>query len=225
MAYGVISSSVLLSFGIPPATTSASVHASELFTTAASGLAHLRFGNVDRQLFIKLLIPGIAGGVVGAYVLTSVSGDAMKPFVAIYLLLMGVRILWKGIKQNHGLRVEGKLAPLGLAGGFFDAIGGGGWGPIVTSTLMARGNHPRFAIGSVNLAEFFVTAAQSVVFILAIGSSLLGKWQVIVGLIIGGVIAAPIAAMVAKKLPARVLMVLVGILIIALSIRTFHFSL
>ncbi len=219
MAYGVSSNTFLLSVGIPPSVASASVHVSEMFTTAVSGLSHLRVGNVDKELVKKLLIPGVIGGIVGAYILTAVPGDVIKPFVSAYLLVMGVVILIKAWRQGDGTESRTPLIPLGLAGGFFDAIGGGGWGPIVTTTLVARGKHPRFAIGSVNTAEFFVTVSESVTFIVTIGMSLVQNWPVIVGLLVGGMIAAPLAAYVCKRLPVRVLMALVGALIIALSIR------
>lgn len=222
MAYGVSSTSFLLSIGVPPAAASASVHTAEVFTTFVSGVSHLKFGNVDKQLFRKLLIPGIIGGVIGAYVLTAVPGNRIKPFVGIYLLIMGLMILRKAFKVIKEKRVETKLLPLATAGGFFDAIGGGGWGPIVTSTLMARGHSPRFSIGSVNLAEFFVTIAEAATFFTILG---LVHWQVIVGLLIGGVIAAPMAAYVCKRLPSRALMIIVGILITVLSIRTIYLAL
>ena len=222
MAYGVSSNTFLLSVGVPPAAASASVHAAEIFTTAVSGLSHWRLGNVDRELLRRLLIPGVAGGVVGAYLLTSVPGDTIKPFIAVYLVVMGLVIILKAVRRQQTTETRSHLVPLGLAGGFFDAIGGGGWGPIVTSTLVARGNAPRYVIGSVNLSEFFVTLSESVVFILTIG---LVHWQVIAGLIIGGVIAAPLAAYVCKRVPTRPLMILIGILIIALSIRTVILSL
>ena len=222
MAYGVSSTSFLLSIGVPPAAASASVHTAEVFTTFVSGVSHLKFGNVDKQLFRKLLIPGIIGGVIGAYVLTAVPGNRIKPFIGIYLLIMGLMILRKAFKVIKEKRVETKLLPLATAGGFFDAIGGGGWGPIVTSTLMARGHSPRFSIGSVNLAEFFVTVAEAATFFTILG---LVHWQVIVGLLIGGVIAAPMAAYVCKRLPSRALMIIVGILITVLSIRTIYLAL
>ncbi len=225
MAYGVSSNTFLLSVGIPPSVASASVHVSEMFTTAVSGLSHLRVGNVDKELVKKLLIPGVIGGIVGAYILTAVPGDVIKPFVSAYLLVMGVVILIKAWRQGDGTESRTPLIPLGLAGGFFDAIGGGGWGPIVTTTLVARGKHPRFAIGSVNTAEFFVTVSESVTFIVTIGMSLVQNWPVIVGLLVGGMIAAPLAAYVCKRLPVRVLMALVGALIIALSIRTIYLAL
>ena len=222
MAYGVSSNSFLLSLGIPPAAASASVHTAEVFTTFVSGVSHLKFGNVDKKLFKKLLIPGIIGGVLGAYILTAVPGKTIKPFVGFYLLIMGVMILRKALKKIEERRVETKLLPLGAAGGFFDAIGGGGWGPIVTSTLMARGHNPRRTIGSVNLSEFFVTVAEAVTFFTILG---LVHWQVIVGLLIGGVLAAPLAAYVCKRLPARALMIIVGTLIMVLSVRTIYLAL
>lgn len=222
MAYGVSSTTFLLSLGIAPATASASVHLAEVFTTAVSGLSHLRLGNVDKTLFKKLLIPGVMGGVLGAYILTAVPGKAIKPFMAVYLLIMGFIILLKAFKRVQEREVRTKLVPLGLVGGFFDAIGGGGWGPIVTSSLVARGNNPRFTIGSVNLAEFFVTLFEAITFILTIG---LVSWQIIVGLIIGGVLAAPLAAYVCKKLPTRSLMMIVSALIMLLSIRTIYLAL
>lgn len=217
MAYGVTSTTFLLSLGIPPVAASASVHTAEIFASGASGLAHLRFGNVDKKLFRKLLIPGIIGGILGAYILTAVPGKTIKPFITFYLLIMGLIILGKAFKKIEEKEVETKLLPLGICGGFFDAVGGGGWGPIVTSTLVARGHNPRFSIGSVNLAEFFVTVAEVATFLTIIG---LVHWQIIVGLIIGGVLAAPLAAYVCKRVPPRALMIMVGLLIMVLSIRT-----
>jgi uncharacterized membrane protein YfcA len=217
MAYGVTSTTFLLSIGIPPVAASASVHTAEIFASGASGLAHLRFGNVDKKLFKKLLIPGVMGGILGAYMLTAVPGKTIKPFIAFYLLIMGLIVLRRAFKKVEEKEVKTKILPLGVSGGFFDAIGGGGWGPIVTSTLVARGHNPRFSIGSVNLAEFFVTVAEVATFLTIIG---LVHWQIIIGLIIGGVLAAPLAAYVCKRLPARALMIIVGLLIMALSIRT-----
>lgn len=222
MAYGVCSTTFLLSIGIPPAAASASVHTAEIFTSGVSGLSHLRLENVDKKLCKRLVIPGVIGGILGAYILTAVPGKTIKPFVAFYLLIMGLIILRGALKKIQEKKVETKLIPLAAVGGFFDAIGGGGWGPIVTSTLVARGNNPRFAIGSVNLAEFFVTVAQVATFFATIG---LVHWRIIVGLIIGGILAAPLAAYVCKRLPSRVLMIIVGVLIVALSIRTIYLAL
>lgn len=221
MAYGVSSTTFLLSIGLPPATASASVHMAEIFTTGVSGFSHLRLGNVDKKLFVKLLIPGIIGGALGAYILTATPGEMIKPFIAFYLFIMGIVILRKAFKKIQEKNVRTKLFPLGLIGGFFDAIGGGGWGPIVTSTLVARGKHPRFTIGSVNLTEFFVTITVTATFLTTIG---LMYWRIIVGLIVGGVLAAPLAAYVCKRLSPQTLMIMVGTLIIVLSIRTMLLS-
>ena len=226
MAYGVSSNTFLLSIGLPPALASASVHVAETFTTAVSGVSHWRLGNVNMELFKKLILPGVLGAVVGAYILTQIDGNVIKPYISAYLLIMGVVILVKALrKPEEPKEVKDHVSILGAIGGFFDAIGGGGWGPIVTTTLVARGTHPRYTIGSVNASEFFVTFAQSVVFIFTLSSDLLANWQVIVGLLVGGVIAAPVAAVVTKKLPVRTLMALVGLLIIGLSIRTIYLAL
>jgi uncharacterized protein len=218
MAYGLTSSSVLLSMGVAPATASACVHAAETFTTAVSGAAHWRFGNVDFTLVRRLAIPGAIGGAIGAYVLSNIEGNSIKPYIAGYLLLMGVSIVWKALKPSTVLSEPPKqVIPLGLIGGFVDSIGGGGWGPIVTTTLIGSGTTPRYAIGSVNLAEFFVTLTISATFMFTIGLEL---FPIIVGLVAGGVIAAPLAAYATKHLPDKTLMLIVGWVIILLSLRT-----
>lgn len=217
MAYGVTSTTLLLTFGIPPAVASATVHAAEVVTTGASALSHHAFGNVDRKLVKRLLIPGVIGAVIGAYVLVNVPGDRMKPIIAAYLLVMGVVILLKAWKPFVPKAVESHVATLGLVGAFCDAIGGGGWGPIVTGTLLARGNEPRTTIGSVNFSEFFVTVAASITFFLTIG---LSHWTVIVALAIGGVVAAPFAAWACKRIAPRPLLAIVGLLVVGLSVRT-----
>ncbi len=224
MAYGVSSNTFLLSIGVPPAAASASVHMAEVVTTAISGASHWKLGNLDWKLIKRLAIPGVLGAILGAYLLTQAPGDILKPFISGYLLIMGVVILVKALRNNHQERkVTSHISILGVIGGFFDAIGGGGWGPIVTTTLVARGNNPRQTIGSVNFSEFFVTFSQSVVFVftLALGD----YWQIILGLLIGGAIAAPLAAFLTKKLPIRALMFAVGTLIIILSIRTIYLAL
>ncbi len=221
MAYGVSSNTFLLSIGVPPAAASASVHMAEVVTTGVSGLSHWKLGNIDWKLVKRLLVPGVLGGIAGAYLLTSIDGDIIKPYISGYLLVMGAIILVKAVryeaKKHNGVHTA-RVSVLGVIGGFFDAIGGGGWGPIVTTTLVARGKDARMTIGSVNFSEFFVTLAESVTFVLTI--SFLGYWQVILGLLIGGVIAAPLAAVLAKKLPTKALMFIVGSLIVGLSIRT-----
>ncbi|AHB49132.1 membrane protein [Hyphomicrobium nitrativorans NL23] len=220
MAYGVTATSVLLSAGVPPATASACVHAAETVTTAASGTAHWKLGNVDRKLLWRLAVPGAIGGAIGAYVLSEFPGDTLKPFIAAYLLILGLVIIWKaiGARQRDGVEPR-TVAPLGFFGGLLDAIGGGGWGPIVTSSLLGQGATPRYAIGSVNLAEFFVTLTISATFFVTIGLSL---WPIILGLIIGGVIAAPFAALAAKHIPAKVLMLAVGCVVVLLSMHTIY---
>lgn len=226
MAYGVSSNTFLLSLGLPPAAASASVHMAEVVTTGVSGLSHWRLGNIDWKLVRRLLLPGVIGGVAGAYLLTSIDGDMLKPYISAYLLIMGGFILYKAFNQsphvNDGTHTR-RVSLLGVIGGFCDAIGGGGWGPVVTTTLVARGKNPRLTIGSVNFSEFFVTFAQSVIFVLTLSFS--QYWQIILGLLIGGAVAAPLAARVTKTLPVRGLMILVGTLIVILSIRTIYLSL
>ena len=218
MGYGVTCNTFLLALGVSPAVGSASVHASEVVTTGISGLAHFKLGNIRKDLFLRLLIPGAIGGALGAYVLTQLDGNIIKPYVAVYLLIMGVIIIIKGLRKVQEHReVKRFIEPLALVGGACDALGGGGWGPVVTTTLVASGNEPRKTIGSVNAAEFFVTVVESVVFILTIG---LTHWVIIVGLLIGGALAAPMAAVATKRLPLRVLLILVGVIIVVTSLRT-----
>lgn len=221
MAYGVSSTTILTSLGVPQRFASASVHASEVVTTGISGFSHWRAGNIHFDLAKRLVIPGVLGGVIGAYLLSNFEGDIIKPFVAIYLIIMGLIIIFRAFRSLAPREVRSWLLPLALGGGFMDAVGGGGWGPIVTSTLVARGNAPRYTVGSVNLTEFFVTLAQSITFVIALGSGELAKYgTIILGLLIGGAIAAPLAAFVAKQLPHRPFMLLVGLLIVALNVRT-----
>jgi uncharacterized membrane protein YfcA len=223
MAYGVSSSTFLLSLGVPPVVASASVHIAEVFTTLVSGVSHWKLGNVDKELIKKLAVPGVLGGVLGAYIISSVDNQILKPIVSFYLLLMGVRIVIKALRKKKGVERAGDsfssatLAGLGLLGGFCDAAGGGGWGPIVTTTLISNGAIPRKTIGSVNLTEFFVTFAESLTFIALLGTV---QWRVVAGLIIGGIIAAPFGAYLTKRIPVFPLMMIVGILIIILSLRT-----
>jgi uncharacterized membrane protein YfcA len=224
MAYGVSSTTFLLSLGVSPAVASATVHTAEVFTTGVSGLSHFRLGNIDKEVWKRLVIPGVIGGIVGAYVLSSIPADSIKPFVSAYLLIMGLVILIKALWKTKDLNVRAGLIPLALIGGLLDAVGGGGWGPVVTTTLVAGGENPRYSIGSVNASEFFVTFAESLTFALTIPGLLGDNWQSIIGLLAGGVIAAPLAAVVCKRLPTRALMILVGTLIILLSIRTIYLA-
>lgn len=223
MAYGVSCTSFLLSVGVPPSLASASVKAAEVFTTFVSGISHFRLGNVDKKLFYRLLIPGVIGGIIGAYFLSNFPGDKLKPYISAYLLLMGIRILYRAVKNNikQARNIGSMIYPLGLVGGLMDAVGGGGWGPIVTTTLVARGNSARMTIGSVNASEFFVTLAQVITFSIFLT---LTSWNVIIGLMVGGLIAAPFAAVITKKIQPKNLMFIVGIVIVFLSIRTIYQS-
>lgn len=219
MAYGVSATTFLLSFGISPAAASASVHTSEIFTSGVSGLMHLRFGNVNNKLFKNLLLPGVLGAIIGAYTLSSLEEYSyiIRPIVSTYTMVLGIIIIRKVIKKKTAKKKTRNIGVLASCGGFLDAIGGGGWGPIVTSTLIANGRNARYTIGSVNLAEFFVAFSSSVTFILFIGFS---HFQVILGLVLGGMIAAPIAASLSRKLPVKTIMLAVGIIIIIVSLRT-----
>jgi uncharacterized membrane protein YfcA len=217
MAYGVTASSMLLTLGIPPAVTSATVHAAECLTTGASAVSHHAFGNVDRGLMRKLLVPGILGAILGALVVVHLPGDALRPYVAGYLLIMGAVIIVKAFRPFPPRTVTTHLAPLGFFGALVDAMGGGGWGPIVATTLVVRGSGLRQTIGTVNAVEFFVTVAASVTFLLTLG---LTHWPVILGLALGGVLAAPLAAWACSRVPAKPFLILVGVLVIALSVRT-----
>ena len=225
MGYGVISSVVLLATGVPPAHTSASVHASKLFTTAASGTSHILHGNVDRRILIILSAAGIIGGILGAVVLVNANGASIRPFVFGYLMIMGFVIIWRGVLLPANRTVPGKfIAPLGAAGGFLDAIGGGGWGPVVTSSLIGAGASPRYVVGTVNAAEFVVTCA----IVSAFAATLIfGTWAdadglsrnllAVAGLIIGGVPAALMAGRLLKAAPRKPLMIAVGCLVVGLS--------
>lgn len=216
MAYGVTSTTFLLSTGVAPVTASASVHIAEIFTTAFSGASHWRLGNVDKALFKRLVIPGVIGGVIGTYLLTSIDANKIKPVVSAYLLLMGLYILLKAFKTIR-IRTEppNAVAPLALTGGFVDAVGGGGWGPVVTTSLIGSGQDPRTTIGSVNAAEFFVAVSTGLSFTVLGG---LTHWTTIAGLVVGGLFAAPFAAYLVRRFPTRVLMTIVGLLITTLSI-------
>ncbi|WP_026629960.1 sulfite exporter TauE/SafE family protein [Dyadobacter alkalitolerans] len=223
MAYGVTSTSFLLSLGVPPAISSTSVHVAEMFTTGASAISHFRYKNINKKLFKSLLIPGVLGAVTGAYLLSDViDGDLVKPYIAAYMLILGLIIIRKALQKNLVKNKTKKIGILAAAGGFLDSIGGGGWGPIVTSTLLGQGRDPRYTVGSVNAAEFVIAFASGVTFLIFTGVS---SWQVVSGLIIGGVIAAPFGAMLVGKIKRKPLMLIIGALVIGLSVRTIWLSL
>ncbi len=216
MAYGISVTSVLLSLGVAPAVASASVHAAEVFTTGASGAAHWHAGNVRLPVVLRLAIPGVIGGAIGAWLLSGLEGRYVRPAVSLYLMALGGLILWRAMWAKQEREPPKHVTLLGLCGGFLDAIGGGGWGALVSSSLIGGGHQPRFAIGSANAAEFFVTLCISATFLATIGLDL---WPVILGLVLGGVLAAPFAALVTKHLPDRPMMVVVAVVILLLSLR------
>jgi uncharacterized protein len=220
MGYGATATSFLMGSGLNPAISSTAIHLSEMFTTGASAISHHRFGNINKKLFKTLLIPGVLGAMVGAYLLSDrIDGDALKPFIALYMICLGVVIIRKAYQMSAKKRKTKNLGILAAFGGFMDAVGGGGWGPIVTSTLLGRGRDPRYTIGSVNAAEFAVAFSSGLVFLFFLGQN---SWQVASGLIIGGLIAAPLSAKLTGKLPRKPAMIAVGITIIILSLRTLY---
>ena len=218
MGYGATSTSFLLAYGVSPVLSSTAVHVSEMFTTGASALSHHRFGNINKKLVKHLLIPGVLGSITGAYLLSDViDGDIIKPFIAVYMIILAVVIIRKALRKSVVKKKTKKLGVLAVFGGFMDSVGGGGWGPIVTSTLLGRGRNPKYTIGSVNAAEFAISFASGITFMLFGG---IHGWQIIIGLILGGVISAPIAAYLVNRIKRKPMMVAVGVLIILLSIKT-----
>ncbi len=215
MAFGLVSSSVLLSMGVPPAAVSASVHTAEVFTTGASGASHLAMRNVDKRLFLRLALPGMVGGAIGAYVLTRLPGDAIRPFIYAYLLILSIVILLRAAGRLMPKQEVRRVSLLGFFAGLLDASGGGGWGPVATSTLLARGGTARTTIGTVNAAEFLVTVSISVTFFLTMG---LQHLDVILGLLVGGMIATPLAALFVKHVRERWVLLAVGVLVMAISL-------
>lgn len=225
MAYGVTASSFLLATGASPLTASGATHLAEVFTTGISGVSHLQMGNVNKKLFFSLVIPGVTGGLLGTYVLGNIDGSVLKPWISGYLLLMGLYVLAKAFRKILLVKTDvrpSRVAPLALFGSFMDATGGGGWGPIVTTSLVGAGHDPRTTIGSVNFAEFFLTVAVSAAFFSILDASI---WLTVSGLVLGGMFAAPFAAYVTSHVKARHLMVLVGTLISGISGWTLYRSL
>lgn len=225
MAYGVISSTTLLAFGVPPAHASAAVHAAEVFTTGAAGASHLHHRNIDWKLFWRLAPFGILGGCAGAYVLTGMEADAIKPIVTAYLALVGAWLVLRSFRKIPSKPVAPTIvAPLGATGGFLDAAGGGGWGPIVTTGLLGFGGTARYVVGTVSISEFLITLSVSATFVLALVT---GRWEnageltehlsAVAGLVVGGLFAAPLAGFVVKTLNETMLLRLIGILIVFLA--------
>ena len=215
MAFGLISTTTLLTIGLSPAHASAMVHTAEVFTTGASAVSHAIHKNINRRLVVELAVAGSVGAIIGAYVLSNIDGRVMRPFVAAYLLVLGLSILLRAFHAPPETDAPPAFAaPLGIVGGFLDAIGGGGWGATVTSTLLGSGHAPRMVIGSVNTAEFFVTTAAATTFFIELG---LVPVQALVGLTVGGVLAAPLGAYLARHVPARPLMAAVGLLVVGLA--------
>ena len=216
MAYGITSSSFLLAVGASPAMASGATHLAEVFTSGVSGVSHLKMGNVNKKLFFSLLIPGIIGGLIGTYILGNIDGKALKPYISLYLLMMGLYVLSKAfrhIQARHEINAA-KIAPLALFGGLMDTTGGGGWGPIVTTSLVGSGHDPRTTIGSVNFAEFFLTVTVATALFSILDQSV---WTIVAGLVIGGLFAAPFAAYITKHLKTKKLLILVGSLISLIS--------
>jgi uncharacterized membrane protein YfcA len=216
MAFGVISNTLLISLGVPPASASASVHIIKNFTGAVSGVSHVLHQNVDWRLFWRLLIPGILGGIFGAYLLTSIDSELAKPIVLAYLTGVGFYLLARALRTPHVERHPRVVEPLGLAGGFLDAVGGGGWGPVVTSNLLVQGVKPRMVVGTVNTSALFLALSISGAFFLSLGFAAFGKEAV--GMLIGGVVAAPFGGYVAKRVNARLLLIMVGIVLALTSL-------
>ena len=212
MAFGVISNTLLVAvLGVPPAQASQRVHIVECFTTATSGISHLLHRNIDGRLFLRLVVPGMIGGFLGAYVLSNLDASVVKPFVLIYLSAIGIYLLIRGIMYPPKIKEAKFVSPLGLFGGFLDAAGGGGWGPVVTSNLLIQGADPRKVVGTVNSAEFFLTITVSATFIWHLGAAQL--FGATLGLLIGGIVAAPIGAWAAKHFPAKQMLIMVGIVL------------
>lgn len=221
MGYGVTSATCLMSFGVNPVSVSAAIHTSEIFTTGISGYSHYRFGNVNKKLFKHLVIPGVIGAVLGALILVYLGEHFSKylmPVIALYAGFLGMKILFKAFQADVKNKKVKRLGWLAGAGGFFDSFGGGGWGPIVTSSLISKGRSPKYTIGSVSLTEFFVTLSSAFTFFITVGVS---HWNVILGLIVGGAAAAPIAARLAGKLPRKTMMILVGVMVMIWCTRMF----
>jgi uncharacterized membrane protein YfcA len=224
MGYGVICTSLLLIMNVPPPVVSASIHSAESFTSAAGTISHWQLGNINKKLAKALAIPAIIGAVVGARLLSYVGGryeKITKPFIAAYTIYLGIKILQNAFKKKEGKRQKKKsnITALGLIGGFIDSFGGGGWGPLVTGTFIKNGHTPRFVIGSSTLAKCLLTVASAITFIFTIG---IQHWNVVAGLLIGGIVTAPFSAMLTAKLPTKKMFVAVGVVVIFCGLITIY---
>jgi uncharacterized protein len=221
MSYGVTSTTFSLSMGIPPASASMGVHLSEIMSNGIAGWMHYRMGNINWKLFWLLLFPGIIGAMTGAYLLSSLQhySQYTKPFVSLYTLILGLVILSKAFKTGV-LKSSDKIKKirlLGLGGGFIDAVGGGGWGSIVLSTLIAGGRHPRFSLGTVKLSRFFIALTSSITFFAMLNNP---HWEAIAGLVIGSAVASPIAAKISNRISAKAIMIAVAVIVILISLNS-----
>jgi len=222
MGYGVICTSLLLILNVPPPVVSASIHSAEAFTSAAGSISHWQLGNVNKKLVKALAIPAIIGAVIGAILLTYVGekyAKITKPFIAAYTIYLGIKILQNAFKKKkiNDQKKKSNITVLGLIGGFIDSFGGGGWGPLVTGTFIKNGHTPRFVIGSSTVAKCILTVASAVTFIFTIG---IHHWNVVAGLLIGGIVTAPFSAMLTAKLPTKKMFIAVGIVVIVCGLIT-----
>lgn len=222
MGYGVICTTILLILNVPPPVISASIHSAESFTSAAGTISHWQLGNINKKLVRALAIPAVIGAVIGALALTYVGeryAKMTKPFIAAYTMYLGVRILQNAFrkKEHNTQKKKTNITTLGLLGGFIDSFGGGGWGPLVTGTFIKNGHTPRFVIGSSTMAKFILTVASAITFIFTVG---IHHWNIVAGLLIGGVITAPFSAMLTAKLPTKKMFIIVGCVVIIMGAIT-----
>lgn len=220
MGYGVICTTILLILNVPPPVISASIHSAESFTSAAGSISHWQLGNINKKLTWALAIPAVIGAVIGALLLSYVGeryAKITKPFIAVYSMYLGIRILQNAFKkkENNQKKKTTNITALGLVGGFIDSFGGGGWGPLVTGTFIKNGHTPRYVIGSSTFAKFILTLASAITFIFTIG---IHHWNIVAGLLIGGIVTAPFSAMLTAKLPTQKMFVAVGIVVIICSL-------
>jgi uncharacterized membrane protein YfcA len=226
MGYGVICTTILLILNVSPPVISASIHSAESFTSAAGSVSHWQLGNINKKLAGSLAIPAVIGAVMGALLLSYVGERYVKmtkPFIAIYTLYLGIRILQNAFKKKDGSGQKKRvnITGLGLVGGFIDSFGGGGWGPLVTGTFIKNGHTPRYVIGSSTFAKCILTVASAITFIFTIG---IQHWNIVAGLLIGGIVTAPFSAMLTAKLPIKKMFVAVGIVVIFCSFITLYRS-